>query len=237
VDRFPAEAAPAIYDERLIVRSQLWARADAPHEQLDAIATRDGARLWRTWLPGEAKYHLEPPLRHGDHLYTTTRDGAAGGQLYRIRLVDGHTTRTAVPTAGAPFAARGDVLHLGGWPPIAYDARAQRVVWRATLGYVGEPDVTVLAGGTLDAARGVAYLGDSQRHVYAVDAATGALERRIRVDGYARFELGSPVKALFGSYGVRRLDARADRLFVGTVDGSLFVFGGVAPQRPSTSPK
>ena len=72
VETFPAEAALALDGERLIVRSQLSPRTRDRHEQLNAIGVRDGRRLWRTSLTGEARYHLEPPVIHGGHLYTTT---------------------------------------------------------------------------------------------------------------------------------------------------------------------
>lgn len=224
VERFPAEAALALHEDRVIVRSQLWARPADRHQQIDALVTRDGARVWRTWLAGEPKYHLDAPLLHAGHLYTTTRDGPATGQLYRVRLSDGHTTRVPIPSSGAAFAAHDDVIYLGGWPPLAYDTSRARVLWRASLGYATEPDVSLIAGGGVDPDRGIVYVGDSQRAVYVLDAASGLLQRRIRVDRYARFQLFSPLKALFASYGVRRLQPRDGRLFVGTVDGSLFVF-------------
>jgi len=48
VETFPAEAALALDGDRLLVRSQLWARPGDRHEQLDAIAIQDGRRLWRS---------------------------------------------------------------------------------------------------------------------------------------------------------------------------------------------
>jgi hypothetical protein len=82
----------------------------------------------------------------------------------------------------------------------------------------------MIAGGAVDAAGRHVVTGDSQRHVYVLSADTGALTRRIRLDTYHRFELLKPLKGLFGSYGVRRLALHAGRLYVGTVDASLFVF-------------
>lgn len=224
VENFPAESALALHQDRLLVRSQLWARTSDWHEQLDAIRVRDGHRLWRTWLMGEAKYHMGGPLIRDGHLYTTTRRGVDGGQLFVVRLSDGHTTRDDIETSGAPFAKRDDAMYFGGWPPLAYDVATRRTLWRATLEdreVVGPP---MIAGGALDVEHRRVFTGDSQRFVYVLAGDTGHLQRRIRVDTYPRFELLSPLKALYGSYGVRRLEIRGPRLFVGTVDSSLFVF-------------
>jgi outer membrane protein assembly factor BamB len=224
VETFPVDAALALAGPRLLVRSQLWARTSHWHEQLDALHVDDGRRLWRTWLTGEAKHHPGGPLVDGDHVYTTTRAGVASGRLFTIRLADGHTTRDDVATSGAPIARRGSVIAFGGWPPLAYDVAARRTVWRTTLGYAGDAAPPMIAGGAVDAAGRHVVTGDSQRHVYVLSADTGALTRRIRLDTYHRFELLKPLKGLFGSYGVRRLALHAGRLYVGTVDASLFVF-------------
>lgn len=224
VETFPAEAALALDGDRLLVRSQLWARPGDRHEQLDAIAIQDGRRLWRTWLTGEAKHHAGGPLVHDGYLYTTTRAGVARGRLFTVRLADGHTTRDDVPTSGAPIARSGDVVWFGGWPPIAYDVAARRTVWRATLGRPENDGPPMIAGGRLDRDHRRVLTGDSQRFVYELAADTGALQGRIRLDTYPRFELLSPLKALYGSYGVRRLELHGGLLLVGTVDSSLFVF-------------
>lgn len=224
VEKFPAEAALALDGGRLLVRSQLWARTRDWHEQIDAIRIEDGHRLWRTWLTGESKHHLEGPLIHDGHLYTTTRSGVATARLFTIRLSDGHTTRVDVETSGAPFAMRGSVVALGGWPPLAYDLRRRRTVWRTRLGYAEDGGPPMMAGGTLDTDGQRILVGDSQRFVYVLDAETGALDGRIRVDIYPRFELASPLKAVYGSYGVRRLQIYNETLLVGTVDSSLFAF-------------
>jgi outer membrane protein assembly factor BamB len=224
VEAFPAEAALALAGDRLIVRSQLWARTSDWHEQLDAIRLRDGHRLWRTWLLGEAKYHMGAPLIRDQYLYTTTRRDLSSGWLYVVRLEDGQTMRHDVETSGAPFAERAGVIYLGGWPPLAYDAATGRTRWRATLGYEGDAIPSMIAGGTLDAEHSRLFTGDSQRFVYAIAADTGRLHHRFRIDTYPRFEFFSPLKALYGSYGVRRLETHRQLLFVGTVDSALFVF-------------
>jgi outer membrane protein assembly factor BamB len=223
VERFPAEAALTLHEGHLIVRSQLWARPGDRHQQLDAIRARDGERLWRTWLGGEPKYHLDPPVVHDGRLYTTTRDGATHGRLFSVRLTDGQTTSIDVDTPGAPFARQGDVLYLGGATPLALDLRTHRPLWRTPL---TDPDSAppMLAGGTLDPTRALVYVADSKRYVYALSATTGELRHRLRLDTYPRFEFLSPLKAIYGSYGARRLELRNGLLFVGTVDASLFVF-------------
>ena len=224
VEAFPAEAALALAGERLLVRSQLWARTSDWHEQLDAIAIADGRRLWRTWLIGEAKYHMDGPLIRDGYLYTTTRRGLSSGWLYVVRLEDGHTTRQEVETSGAPFAERAGVIYLGGWPPLARNALAGRTLWRATLGQ--DDDATppsMIAGGVLDGEHGRLFTGDSRRFVYTIAANTGRLVGRFRLDTYPRFEFFSPMKALRGSYGVRRLELHRHMLLVGTVDSALFV--------------
>jgi outer membrane protein assembly factor BamB len=231
VEKFPAESALALDQDRLIVRSQLWARTSDWHEQLDAIRVVDGQRLWRTWLTGEAKYHMAGPLIDGGHLYTTTRAGISSGHLFVVRLSDGQTSRDDIETSGAPFAKRGDVLYFGGWPPLAYNIRMRRSSWRAPLGH-SEPAVPpMIAGGALDSEHNRVITGDSQRFVYMLAGDTGALQTRIRLDTYPRFELFSPLKALYGSYGVRRVEMHNGTLFVGTVDSSLFVF------RPGPGPE
>jgi outer membrane protein assembly factor BamB len=223
VEKFPAEAALALDGRRLLVRSKLWARTSDWHEQVDAISTADGRRLWRTWLVGEAKYHMDAPIVQDGHLYTTTRAGPRRGRLFVVRLDDGKTTATDVDTSGAPFAKRGSVLYFGGSPPLAVDVVTGRTVWRATPDDFESP-VPMIAGGALEPSGRHAFVGDSQRYVYVLAADTGRQQARIRLDTYLRFELLSPLKALYGSYGVRRLVAHDDLLLVGTTDASLFVF-------------
>lgn len=230
VETFPVESALAVAGDRLIVRSQLWARTRDWHEQLDAIALADGRRLWRTWLVGEAKYHTGRPLIDGGYLYTTTRAEPYGGHLYVIRLSDGHTLRDEIETAGAPFAKRGDTVYVGGAPTVAWDVRARRPVWRMSGDAAGDAAPPMIADGAFDDEQNLILTGDSRRFVYVLSASTGVLRGRIRLDTYPRFELFSPLKALYGSYGVRRLQVHRGMLFVGTVDSSLFVFRLVAKQ-------
>lgn len=222
VETFPTESALAVAGDRLIVRSQLWARTRDWHEQLDAIALSDGRRLWRTWLIGEAKHHTGGPLIDGGYLYTTTRADVHGGSLYVVRLADGETRRDPIDTAGAPFAKRGDTIYVGGAPALAWDTRSRRTLWRA--GTDGDAAGPMIAGGAIDDAQALVYTADSQRFVYALAADTGVLRTRIRLDHYPRFELFRPLKALYGAYGARRLEVHRGRLVVGTVDSSLFVF-------------
>jgi outer membrane protein assembly factor BamB len=224
VETFPAESALALGGGRLIVRSQLWARATDRHEQLDAIRVEDGHRMWRTWLTGEAKYHLGGPLIRDGAIYTTTRAGLTGGHLFVVRLSDGHTSREDIRTSGAPFAAHRHVIYFGGGPPLAYDVQSRRTVWRATLGYPEDAMPPMVAGGAIDIDHNRIFTGDSQRFVYVLAADTGALQTRLRLDTYPRYEFLSPLKALYGSYGVRRLEMHRGRLLVGTGDSSLFVF-------------
>jgi len=222
VETFPAESALAVAGDRLIVRSQLWARTRDWHEQLDALALADGRRIWRTWLIGEAKFHTDGPLVDPEYLYTTTRAGPDRGHLYVVRLSDGHTVRDEIDTAGAPFAKRGDTLYLGGAPPLAWNLRTRRAVWRGTAD--GGAIRPMIAGGAIEEGYDRVFTGDSQRFVYVRSADTGVVRERIRIDTYPRLELFSPLKALYGSYGVRRLQVHGGMLFVGTVDSSLFVF-------------
>ena len=224
VENFPTESALALGGGHLIVRSQLWARGTNRHEQLDAIRSDDGGRTWRTWLTGEAKHHPGDPLLRDGGLYTATRAGVASGHLFVVRLSDGHTTRHEVSTSGAPFAAHDDVMYFGGWPPLAYDVRTHRNVWRATLGYPDAAGPPMVAGGAIDIEHNRVLTGDSERFVYALAADTGVVQSRIRLDTYPRFELFSPLKALYGSYGVRRMEMHRGLLLVGTADSSLFAF-------------
>lgn len=222
VEAFPTESALAIAGDRLIVRSQLWARTRNWHEQLDAVALADGRRLWRTWLIGEGKHHPGGPLLDGAYLYTTTRDGSERGWLYVVRLADGYTRRQNIETTGAPFAKRGDTLYLGGAPPLAWDVRAHRTLWRA--GGDADPARSMIADGAIDDDHDLVVTGDSRRFVDVLAAGSGVARDRIRLDHHPRFELFRPLKALYGAYGVRRLQVHGGRLFVGTVDSSLFVF-------------
>jgi hypothetical protein len=221
VESFPTESGLAVAGHRLIVRSQLWARTRDWHEQVDAIALADGRRLWRTWLVGEAKHHTGGPLIDGGYLYTTTRAGGSGGHLYVVRLADGETHRNDIPTAGAPFAKRGDTIYLGGAPTLAWDVRGRRPLWQSGDAAALPP---MIADGALDAEQRRLFTGDSRQFVYVLAAADGVLRARIRIDTYPRFELLRPLKALYGAYGVRRLQVHRGMLFVGTLDSSVFVF-------------
>ena len=233
VEKFPAEAALALAGDRLLVRSKLWGWAPDPHEQLDAVHIVDGRGLWRTWLTGEAKYYVGPPLIQGDVVLTTTRASERRGNLFAVRLTDGHTTRTEIPTAGAPFAAHRDIVYLGGLPPAAYDVRSGRTLWQSSVGHAERDSIPMIAGGAFDPVRKILYTGDSQRYLYALRAGDGAVVQRIRIDTYSRFELFSPLKALFASYGVRRVAIDSAHVLVGTVDSSLFVFRADALQPAS----
>jgi outer membrane protein assembly factor BamB len=224
VETFPTEAALTISGNRLLVRSQLWAWTRDRHEQLDAVALGDGRRLWRTWLTGEAKYYTGAPLVDDGYLYTTTRADSHGGHLYVVRLSDGHTRRDDIGTAGAPFAKRGDTIYLGGAPPLAWDTAGRRPLWSASAESDAEAMSPMIADGALDDDSDRIFTGDSQRFVYVRAARTGVLQQRLRLDQHPRFELLSPVKALYGSYGIRRLQVHRGLLFAGTVDSSLFVF-------------
>jgi outer membrane protein assembly factor BamB len=209
VESFPTETGLAVAGHRLIVRSQLWARTRDWHEQVDAIALADGRRLWRTWLMGETKHHTGGPLIDGD------------GHLYVVRLADGQTRRDDIPTAGAPFAKRGDTIYLGGAPTVAWDARARQPLWQSGDAAPAPP---MIADGALDDEQRRVFTGDSRQFVYVLAAADGMLRARIRVDAYPRFELLRPLKALYGAYGVRRLQVHRGMLFVATLDSSVFVF-------------
>ena len=224
IESFPDESALAIAGDRLIVRSQLWAWTRDRHEQLDAIRLSDGRRLWRTWLMGDAKYHTGAPLIDNGRLYTTTRVDEGGGHLYIVRLSDGITERERIETAGAPFAKRGDVVYLGGTPAVAWDAHARRTLWTTPSdGYVSASP-TRIADGAIDDEGGRLFTGDPQQFVYVHALHTGLVLQRLRLDRYPRFELSRPFKALYGSYGVRRLQVHGGMLFVGTADSSLFVY-------------
>ena len=224
IESFPDESALAIAGDRLIVRSQLWAWTRDRHEQLDAIDVTDGRRLWRTWLVGDAKYHTGGPLIDDGRLYTTTRADEGGGHLYIVRLSDGSTQREPIETAGAPFAKRRNAIYLGGTPAIAWDAHARRTLWTAR----GEGDVSVpstrIADGAIDDEGGRLFTGDPEQFVYVHALDTGLLRQRLRLDRYPRLELSRPFRALYGAYGVRRLDVHGGMLLVGTADSSLFVF-------------
>jgi outer membrane protein assembly factor BamB len=224
IESFPDESALAIAGDRLVVRSQLWTWTRNRHEQLDAISVVDGRRLWRTWLMGDAKYHIGGPLIDDGRLYTTTRVDEGGGQLYIVRLSDGSTQRERVETAGAPFAKRGDAIYLGGTPAIAWDAHARRTLWTTRGGGDVSPSSTRIADGAIDDEHGRLFTGDPEQFVYVHALDTGLVLQRLRLDHYARFELSRPFKALYGAYGVRRLEVHGGMLFVGTADSSLFVY-------------
>jgi hypothetical protein len=173
---------------------------------------------------GDAKYHIGGPLIDDGRLYTTTRVDEGGGQLYIVRLSDGSTQRERVETAGAPFAKRGDAIYLGGTPAIAWDAHARRTLWTTRGGGDVSPSSTRIADGAIDDEHGRLFTGDPEQFVYVHALDTGLVLQRLRLDHYARFELSRPFKALYGAYGVRRLEVHGGMLFVGTADSSLFVY-------------
>jgi hypothetical protein len=82
----------------------------------------------------------------------------------------------------------------------------------------------MIADGAIDDARTRIFTGDSPRFVYVRAASSGLLQQQFRLDQHPRFEPLSPLEALYGSYGVRRLQVHRGMLFAGTVDSSLFVF-------------
>jgi outer membrane protein assembly factor BamB len=229
VETFPAETGLALAEGRLLVRALPRTRGPDWHEFLEALAVEDGRSQWRVRLTGDARYHPESPLVRDGHVYTSTRAGVHAGYLFAVRVADGDVRRDDVETSGAPFAVHGDVVYLGGWPTIAYDADRGRTVWRASPGRGDRPTPPMIAGGTIDLEHNRVLTGDSQRFVYVLAADTGALLSQLRLDLYPRFELSSPLKALYGSYGVRRLAMHRGQLLVGTTDSSLFVFRRARP--------
>lgn len=225
VERFPVESPLLVRDGAVVVRARLWGWSRPRHELLDSFTTTDGTRRWRTWLAGESRFHPERPLVRGAALYTTTAATAGDTHLYTVRLSDGHTTGTLLSGGpGGPFAEANGILFFGGRPPIAYEVAGARPVWQAPVGAGPPGSVGMIHGGALDAARGLVYVGDATRHLYALRVADGSERARIRLDRYARYEFVHPLKALYGAYGARRVELQDDRLLVGTSDASLFVF-------------
>jgi outer membrane protein assembly factor BamB len=208
-----------LHDRALIVASR-HTLADVEHVQLDAVETDGGTRRWRATLSGSTLLGVSP-LVLGAHGYTALYRRPGGLSLYAVRLDDGVTTRTDIgeDMDGRPVAEHDGILYFGGLTPFAYDRRAARVRWTAA----GDREMSAGAHGRFDAGRRLLHVGDPWHYVYAVDAETGQVVRRTRIDTYVRYEL-NPVKALFGSYGARRLELHQGLVFVGTADSSLFVF-------------
>jgi hypothetical protein len=88
-----------------------------------------------------------------------------------------------------------------------------------------DPEDRHLADALLDPMRQEIYLGDWERDLYVLSSTTGQVKEKVNIRAYWRGDfLFSPLKAFFGSYGVKKLELAKELLLVGTVDSSLFVF-------------
>ncbi len=215
-----------LHDGRLLVRSTVSSRHPDLHGYFQAINPRTGEALWRVRVDGVSDFD-DPPLISGDRAYMTSEAVLSEpDHFYTIDLRRGTIiSHQRVRLLRAPFAEHQGLLYFGGNTPAAFDPGQGKIVWQTDLRGPQGLGTPVGALAILDPERQEIYLGDSQRDLYVLSSATGQVKEKVNIRGYWRGDfLFSPLKAFFGSYGIKRLELNKGLLFVGTVDSSLFVF-------------
>jgi hypothetical protein len=151
--------------------------------------------------------------------------GGSSDHLYSIDLPKGRLVLHArAARTDAPFLYDSHLLYFGGQRPAAYDPRTQQLLWQVDLGSWKEPVASVIAQGAADVKRGELYIGDMGMYLFLLSKDTGRIKTALNVRKYFRGDFLQPTKAILGDYGVKKLVFRDNRIYVGTVDGSLFVF-------------
>jgi outer membrane protein assembly factor BamB len=244
IEKYVYDTPLLLHNRKLLVHSVADPGGKEAYGHLQAIRPDTGETLWRVRIEGEpltSRYN--PPLVSGNRIYLIAEQADAkgtplfttGSHLYTIDLKRGVIVDKRLvplpPWVGAPFAESGGILYFGGGSrPTAFDLRGEKILWqldlegqRTTWERVKGIRHQLSPDGVLDPSREELYLGDSVWYLYVLSAKTGAVKEKVYIRGYWRREF-RPIKAFFASYGVRRLALYEGLLFVGTPDGSLFVF-------------
>ena len=211
IERYVKGIPVLLHDGMLLVHSVVSLDHPNQYGYFQAIKPETGEMIWQTRIDGLLNFD-DPPFISGDRAYVTSQAVLSDpDHFYTIDLKRGTVTnRQRVRLLRAPFAKHRDVLYFGGNTPAAFDIVRGILLWQTA---------------TLDRKREEIYLGDSERNLYVLSSTTGQIKDKVNIRGYWRGDiLFNPVKAFFGSYGVKRLELNQGLLFVGTVDSSLFVF-------------
>jgi outer membrane protein assembly factor BamB len=214
------------HDGKLLIRSRVSPWARDPYGYFQAVDPEAGLLAWRHRIDGQFVGTDDQPLISGGRAYVASEGFPPGTiHFYTIDLGSGRIIRhQLVQRLRQPFAERLGILYFGSSTPAAFDSGREAILWQTELRGRQGLSLNVVARGVLDPAQGEIYLGDWERDLYVLSARTGEVQGKVDVRGYWRGEFFSPLKGFFGSYGVKRLAFIEGFLFVGTVDGSLFVF-------------
>lgn len=193
---------------------------------LRGFQAHTGKEIWSLRLPASWIYSQRTPLVIGNFAYITAPGyGDSPDHLFHIDITRGRLLWDArASRIDAPFFYDDHLLYFGGQRPAAYDPRVQRLLWQVDLDSWKEPLASVIAEGTADVKRGELYIGDMGKYLFLLSKDTGRIKTAVNVRKYFRGDFLQPAKAFLGDYGVKKLFFRDDRVYVGTVDGSLFVF-------------
>ncbi|MFQ5658740.1 MAG: PQQ-binding-like beta-propeller repeat protein, partial [Candidatus Methylomirabilales bacterium] len=225
IEKYVQGVPLVLHDGKLLVRSIVSISHPDKYGYLQAFNPLTGENLWRVRIDGESTFD-DPPLIFTDRTYVTSQAVLSDpDHFYTIELTRGMVVRhQRVRLLRAPFAEYQGILYFGGNTPAAFHIGREEIVWQADLRGPQGLGTPVSALGVLDTIREEIYLGDWERDLYVLSARTGEVKDKVYIRGYWRGEFFSPLKAFFGSYGVKRLALVRGFLFVGTVDSSLFVF-------------
>jgi outer membrane protein assembly factor BamB len=213
-------------DGKLLVRSIVSSSHPNQFGYFQAINPETGETLWRVRIDGVSVFD-DPPLISGAHAYITSQSVLDNpDHFYAIDLKRGMVvTHQLVRQLRAPFAEHRGILYFGGKTPAAFDINRKKIIWQTDLGGADGIGNPVAASGVFDSLREEIYIGDWERNLYVLSSTTGQVKGKIYIRGYWRGDfLFSPLKAFFGSYGVKRLGLKEGFVLVGTADSSLFVF-------------
>ncbi len=226
---------PYILSLPLILKDDLVVILSVDKTDLDAYAVlrglqaNTGKEIWALRLPGSWFSRDHTSLLIGNNAYLTAPGyGGSPDHLFYIDIAKGRLLMDArIPQVDAPFFYDGHLLYLGGHRPAAYDPTKQKLHWQADLDSWRGPVSSVIAEGTTDVKRGELYIGDMGKYLSLLSKDTGRIKTAVNIRKYFRGDFLRPAKAVLGEYGVKKLVFRDDRIYVGTVDGSLFVFNRI----------
>ena len=226
VEKYVKGVPLILNDGKLLVRSIVSSSHPNQFGYFQAINPGTGKTAWQVRIDGVSVFD-DPPLISSDRAYMTSEAVLSEpDHFYTIDLRRGKIiSHQRVRLLRAPFAEHEGLLYFGGNTPAAFDPGQRKIVWQTDLRGPQGLGTPVGALAILDPERQEIYLGDSERDLYVLSSATGQVKEKVNIRGYWRGDfLFSPLKAFFGSYGVKKLELTKEFLLVGTVDSSLFVF-------------
>lgn len=219
VPRFTVRRSLAWHANRLLVRSRVKRGAQA-FGDLYAIDPATGSTLWQIRLEGQDDAQGDTMLIAGNRAYIAAPvPPGEGVKLHIVDLAAGSLVNSiTIDRLGDPFAYRDGIVYFGGSTPTAWDAAAQRPIWRVDVGE-RRARVVYVTDAVLDVARQRIYLGESDHSFLVLSATDGA------VLGSVDVRRGYTSPNIMAVYGAHRMRLVRDLLLVGAGERRLFAYG------------